>query len=157
MLPQASLKAYLCLLNLPSQLRRSQLWLRSCARACPGLQVSRHRIQPCQGADFPAKAAFLLLSDGCFPTAQLPVCVAEQMPPQLGAVVIARKETVTEEADAEVPSSLQLSTAVFVRWCWCARGCRASFSLMELCEGQALGCDTKSFLDSLLRNTKGCG
>lgn len=38
------------------------------------------------------------------------------MSAQLVAVAVARKETVTEEAEAEVPSFLQRSTAVFVRW-----------------------------------------
>lgn len=110
----------MCILNLPTQLCCLQLWLRLCAQACPGLQVSRHKIKPCQPADFSAKPAFLLLSNGCFATAWLlVVCVDEQMSTQLVAVVIARKETVTEEAEAEVPSFLQLSAAVFVRWCSC--------------------------------------
>lgn len=94
---------YLCMSDLPSQLCCLQLWLHLCAQACPGLQVSRHKIKPCQPADFSAKPAFLLLSNGCTPTAWLLVlCVEEQMSTQLVAVVIAREETATEEAGAEV-------------------------------------------------------
>lgn len=153
------------MLNLPTQLCCLQLWLRLCAQACPGLQVSKHKIKPCQPADFSAKPAFLLLSNGCFPTAQLlVVCVDEQMSTQLVAVVIARKETVTEEVEAEVGSFLQLSTAAFVRWCLCP--CFAAVGALGVAE-PALQPDLASrrsgtglwyqVLYFLLRNMKGCG
>lgn len=85
------------------------------------------------------------------------------MSAQLVAVAIARKETVTEEA--EVTAVLQLSPAVLVRWClcpcplgWCVWGCRASSAarsgFAKVGDSAAI---SRSFLHSLPRNTKGCG
>lgn len=122
--------------DLPSQLCCLQLWLHLCAQACPGLQVSRHKIKPCQPADFSAKPAFLLLSNGCTPTAWLlVVCVEEQMSTQLVAVVITREETATEEAGLKFfPSAAERSCVCQMAFValpcssWCAWDGRASTS-----------------------------
>lgn len=87
-----------------------------------------------QDSTLPASRLF---SQACFSSSSqhpIPPCsllvtrTDEQMSAQL---VIAGKETVTEEA--EVTAVVQLSPAVFGRWClcpcslgWCLWGCRAS-------------------------------
>lgn len=155
---------YLRVLNLPTQLCCLQLWLRLCAQACPGLQVSRHKIKPCQpAAASSAKPASCLLSEGCFPPARLLVVWAgEQMPVPLVAAVIARKESVTEEAEAEAPASPQpcLSDGVRVAALQplARSGLRSElFSLIGLCQGRGSGSRSKSVLSSLLRTTRGRG
>lgn len=94
-----------------------QPWLRLCAQACPGLQVSRHRTKPCQPADSSAKPACLLLPSAA--SLLLGYLLFVQMNKCLRGwsqwSVLGRGRYRRGGGS----SSLPLSPAVLVRWCLC--------------------------------------
>lgn len=120
--------------------------LRLCAQACPGLQVSRLRVKPCQPARFPAKP-FLLLFQRLLGSV---VCVWMDKCQHSWAAAGMRGETPLK--------SFPAAAGHRVRWCpLCPCAVTEAALPPHPALGRAeLGCETKSSLYSLPESTKGC-
>lgn len=123
--------------------------LRLCAQACPGLQVSRLRVKPCQPARFPAKL-FLLLFQRLLGSM---VCVWMDKCQHSWAAAGTGGETPLKSFPAAAGHSWQGQMVPSVCPCAVTEAALPPHPALGRAE---LGCETKSSLYSLPESTKGC-